>query len=105
MKTVADQFAEVHAAAGVKRISGIIGDSLSGYPRPSFVLSMEVSQTPHRRDQSKRNVRTTWRTTMKIMFLTLAAVLGLALGACSPPPAPQGTKAYLYDPAPALNNN
>ena len=27
---------------------------------------------------------------MKIMFLALAAVLGLALGACSPPPCPAG---------------
>jgi hypothetical protein len=42
---------------------------------------------------------------MKIMFLALAAVLGLALGACSPPPAPQGSQAYLYAPAHALNNN
>jgi hypothetical protein len=30
MKTVADQFAETLAAAGVKRIYGIVGDSLSG---------------------------------------------------------------------------
>ncbi len=30
MKTVADQFAEVLAAAGVKRIYGIVGDSLNG---------------------------------------------------------------------------
>ena len=105
MKTVADQFAEVHAAAGLKRIYGIVADSLNGYRRPSFVLSMEASETPHWRDQSTRNLRTTWRTTMKIMFLALAAVLGLALGACSPPPAPQGTQAYLYDPTPALNNN
>jgi hypothetical protein len=66
---------------------------------------MEVSETPHRRDQPKRNPRTIRRTTMKIMFLTLAAVLGLALGACSPPPAPQGSQAYLYAPAPPLNNN
>ena len=29
-KTVADQFAEVLAAAGVKRIYGIVGDSLNG---------------------------------------------------------------------------
>jgi hypothetical protein len=105
MKTVADQSAEVLAAAGVKRIHGIVEDSLNGYPRPSFVLSMEVSETPHRRDQSKRNLRTTWSTTMKIMFLTLAAVLGLALGACSPHPAPQGSQAWLYAPAPALNDN
>ena len=30
MKTVADQFAETLAAAGVKRIYGIVGDSLNG---------------------------------------------------------------------------
>jgi pyruvate dehydrogenase (quinone) len=30
MKTVADQFAEVLAAAGIKRIYGIVGDSLNG---------------------------------------------------------------------------
>src|SRR3979409_1015057 len=30
MKTVADQFAEILAAAGVKRIYGIVGDSLNG---------------------------------------------------------------------------
>ena len=30
MKTVADQFAETLAAAGVKRIHGIVGDSLNG---------------------------------------------------------------------------
>jgi hypothetical protein len=30
MKTVADQFAETLAAAGVKRIYGILGDSLNG---------------------------------------------------------------------------
>ena len=29
-KTVADQFAEVLVAAGVKRIYGIVGDSLNG---------------------------------------------------------------------------
>src|SRR6201988_5261447 len=29
-KTVADQFAEILAAAGVKRLSGIVGDSLNG---------------------------------------------------------------------------
>src|SRR5712692_10040955 len=29
-KTVADQFAETRAAAGVKRIYGIVGDSLNG---------------------------------------------------------------------------
>jgi pyruvate dehydrogenase (quinone) len=29
-KTVADQFAEVLATAGVKRIYGIVGDSLNG---------------------------------------------------------------------------
>ena len=29
-KTVADQFAEILAAAGVKRIYGIVGDSLNG---------------------------------------------------------------------------
>ncbi len=42
---------------------------------------------------------------MKIMFVTLTAVLGLAPGACSPPAAPQGSQAYLYAPALALNNN
>ncbi|WP_020173663.1 ubiquinone-dependent pyruvate dehydrogenase [Methyloferula stellata] len=31
MKTVADQFAEVLAAAGVQRIYGIVGDSLNGF--------------------------------------------------------------------------
>jgi pyruvate dehydrogenase (quinone) len=30
MKTVADQFAATLAAAGVKRIYGIVGDSLNG---------------------------------------------------------------------------
>ena len=30
MKTVADQFAETLAAAGVKRIYGVVGDSLNG---------------------------------------------------------------------------
>src|SRR5213082_3260230 len=30
MKTVADQFAQILAAAGVKRIYGIVGDSLNG---------------------------------------------------------------------------
>ena len=30
MKTVADQFAETLSAAGVKRIYGIVGDSLNG---------------------------------------------------------------------------
>src|SRR5258705_8540371 len=30
MKTVADQFAEILAAAGVKRIYGVVGDSLNG---------------------------------------------------------------------------
>src|SRR5246127_2084706 len=30
MRTVADQFAEILAAAGVKRIYGIVGDSLNG---------------------------------------------------------------------------
>jgi pyruvate dehydrogenase (quinone) len=30
MKTVADQFAEALASAGVKRIYGIVGDSLNG---------------------------------------------------------------------------
>ena len=30
LRTVADQFAEVLAAAGVKRIYGIVGDSLNG---------------------------------------------------------------------------
>ena len=30
MKTVADQFAETLAAVGVKRIYGIVGDSLNG---------------------------------------------------------------------------
>ena len=30
MKTVADQFAETLAIAGVKRIYGIVGDSLNG---------------------------------------------------------------------------
>jgi pyruvate dehydrogenase (quinone) len=39
VRTVADQFTEVLAAAGVKRIYGIVGDSLNGltdsldYPR------------------------------------------------------------------------
>ena len=32
MKTVADQFAETPAAAGVKRICGIVGDSRNGLP-------------------------------------------------------------------------
>jgi hypothetical protein len=32
MKTVADQFAETLAAAGVKRIYGIVGDNLNGLP-------------------------------------------------------------------------
>src|SRR5476649_2311971 len=31
VRTVADQFAEVLAAAGVKRIYGIVGDSLNGF--------------------------------------------------------------------------
>jgi pyruvate dehydrogenase (quinone) len=31
MKTVADQFAEILAAADVKRIYGIVGDSLNGF--------------------------------------------------------------------------
>jgi pyruvate dehydrogenase (quinone) len=30
MKTVSDQFAETLAAAGVKRVYGIVGDSLNG---------------------------------------------------------------------------
>ena len=30
MRTVADQFAETLAAAGVKRVYGIVGDSLNG---------------------------------------------------------------------------
>jgi pyruvate dehydrogenase (quinone) len=29
-KTVADQFAEISAAAGVKRVYGVVGDSLNG---------------------------------------------------------------------------
>src|SRR3981189_3123437 len=33
-KTVADQFAETLAAAGVKRIYGIVGDSLNGLTDP-----------------------------------------------------------------------
>src|SRR6202142_1916535 len=31
MRTIADQFAETLAAAGVKRIYGIVGDSLNGF--------------------------------------------------------------------------
>ena len=31
MTTVADQFAETLAAAGVKRIYGVVGDSLNGF--------------------------------------------------------------------------
>ena len=31
MRTVADQFAEILAAVGVKRIYGIVGDSLNGF--------------------------------------------------------------------------
>ena len=31
MKSVADQFAETLAVAGVKRIYGIVGDSLNGF--------------------------------------------------------------------------
>src|SRR5258706_16481032 len=31
-KTVAEQFVETFAAAGVKRIYGVVGDSLSGLP-------------------------------------------------------------------------
>src|SRR6202011_1481958 len=34
MKTVADQFAEILAAAGVKRVYGIVGDSLNGLIEP-----------------------------------------------------------------------
>ena len=32
VRTVADQFAEVLATAGVKRVYGIVGDSLNGLP-------------------------------------------------------------------------
>ena len=35
-KTVADQFAETLAAAGVKRINGIVGDSLNGPTGATF---------------------------------------------------------------------
>ena len=36
MKTVADQFAETLAAAGVKRVYGIVGDSLNGLSGEAF---------------------------------------------------------------------
>lgn len=38
-RTVADQFAEILAAAGVKRIYGIVGDSLNGLIVLAFRLS------------------------------------------------------------------
>jgi hypothetical protein len=38
------------------------------------------------------------RTTMKTMFLTLAAVVGLALGTASLMPAAHASQVYLYQP-------
>jgi len=39
MKTVAEQFAETLAAAGVKRIYGVVGDSLNGPTDAMMVIA------------------------------------------------------------------
>jgi hypothetical protein len=39
-RTLADQFAETLAAAGVKRIYGIVGDSLNRHRPPGHALKM-----------------------------------------------------------------
>ena len=50
-KTVADQFVEALAAAGVKRIYGIVGDSLNGLTdvvnEQSLASVLESPRTPH----------------------------------------------------------
>jgi len=55
---------------------------------------MDPGNADHRRDDPPRTSRTNRRTTMKSMFLTLAAVLGLALGTASLIPAAHAAWQY-----------
>jgi len=48
-KTVADQFIEILAAAGVKRVYGIVGDSLNG---PTCSRSVSKTSQAFRRSNS-----------------------------------------------------
>jgi hypothetical protein len=59
---------------------------------------MDPGNADHRRDEPKRTSRNNRRTTMKTMFLTLAAVLGFALGTASLTPAAHA--AWQYTPGP-----
>ena len=52
MNTVADQFAEIMAIAGVKRIYGIVGDSLNG------LTEALVHSTDGRRDNPRPELAT-----------------------------------------------
>ena len=55
-------------------------------------------------DKPRRNSRKSRSTTMKTMFLTLAAVLGIVLGTSALTTTAQASQVYLYPPAGDLSN-
>jgi hypothetical protein len=60
---------------------------------------MQTHGSRWRKDNQTRDARTTRRMTMKTTFLTLAAVLGLALGTASMIPAAHASNVQLYPPS------
>jgi hypothetical protein len=58
---------------------------------------MKAAETLHRRHDPPRNMRTN-RRTMKTMFLTLAAVLGFALGTATLIPTAHASRVYQQAP-------
>jgi hypothetical protein len=60
-KTVADQFAEILVAAGVKRIYGIVGDSLNGLTDSEWSTCRRPHRSRSRRTGTPVGVVLAWR--------------------------------------------
>jgi hypothetical protein len=88
MKTVADTFAEILAAVGVKRIYGIVGDSLNGLTdaiRPQAKIEwvhVRHEEVAGRRSAPDRRARRLWTT----IFEPIGAQTPQYLVLCKHPP-------------------
>jgi glyoxylate carboligase len=81
MKTVADQFAETLVAAGVKRVYGIVGDSLNGLT--DAIRRQDKIEWVHVRHEEVAALRRVPRRISRVSSRSAPAVAGRAISTSS----------------------